>query len=130
VIGPGRLAVLLVALSLASCSGGTRRYEISGSVTFKGNPVAAGTVLFEPDTAKGNKGPGSLGEIVDGAYRIVAKNGVVGGHYLVRITGFDGKGDERGESQRGRQLFPEEVQKVELPPADSTHNILVSGGAK
>jgi hypothetical protein len=127
-----RWAVLIVTLasSVGCGGGGARRYEVSGTVTFKGSPVPAGTVLFEPDTAKGNKGPGSSTDIVNGHYRVISSNGVVGGHYLVRITGFDGKGDDRGEAQRGRQLFPEHVQKIELPFADGTHNIVVNADAK
>lgn len=111
------LLLLTFASSAAiftGCSSGDRNLEVSGTVTFKGTPVPMGTILFEPDAAKGNKGRGVMAEIKDGAYRSRPGQGVVGGPHVVRIVGFDGKGDARGESMRGSPLFSEQVRHVDL----------------
>lgn len=121
----GALALVL-GITAGCTDDGVRRYELSGTVTYAGGkPVPTGTLSFEPDTSKGCRGPGSFVDIENGRYRIAASKGVVGGPYIIRILGYDGKGDERGESLKGRTLFPEQVQTVDLPHADGAHNIVV-----
>lgn len=122
-----RAVLLLVLLAAGGCgSEGPRRYELSGTVTYRGTPLPVGTLLFEPDTGRGNRGPGTLVEVREGRYRTMPGQGVVGGPYLVRITGFDGKGDDRGESQQGRPLFPEQVQVLDLPHRNASQDLAVS----
>jgi hypothetical protein len=122
----GRLLAALV-LAAAGCSpGGPGRYQLSGTVTYNDQAIPQGTLLFEPDTERGNSGPGVLVEFKDGHYRTQRGKGVVGGPHRVRITGFDGKGDDRGESMRGRPLFREQVQVIDLPRADAVHDFVIA----
>ena len=56
-------------LLLGACSGqGTDRFDVSGTVTFNGQPVPAGQVVFSPDLSKGNDGPQGYAEIHGGRY--------------------------------------------------------------
>ena len=114
--------VALAAAALAGCAdGGPKRYSVSGAVTLGGRPVPAGEVVFEPDSAKGNSGPGSVVRIRDGRYQTEPGLGVVGGAYIVRITPMSGS--PVGDSQDGKPLLPTpRVESVEFPPADSTRD--------
>jgi hypothetical protein len=128
-INPGLLQVVSrtltvsVALLILGCGGneGPPRYEVSGSVTYDGQPVPAGEVTFEPDASQGNQGPGSIAQIKDGQYRTERNSGVVGGPYIVRIVGFDGR--PAGESLIGTPLFDEPHETtVEFPKQNTTHD--------
>ena len=66
------------------------RYKVSGTVTYKGQPVVAGQVIFEPDPEKGNTGPQGYARIKDGEFQTVPKRGSVGGPVIVRIVPCDG----------------------------------------
>jgi hypothetical protein len=118
---------LCLAALIAMCAGcggstdGPKRYPVSGTVTFNGQPVPKGFITLEPDSDKGNSGPGGGGEIVGGKYDTKTERGIVGGAYKVRITGTDGKpvtvsGEELPE---GQPLFAPYETTVDFP-ADAT----------
>ena len=70
---PGvRLAAsLAVALGLIGCgsSNGLSLGRVSGTITYKGEPIKRGTVIFMPDESKGLVGPAAMGTIgSDGSY--------------------------------------------------------------
>lgn len=119
-----------VAVSTFGCGGasGPARYKLSGTVTYDGKPVPAGEVAFEPDSSKGNSGPGSLTLIKDGKYQTEPDKGVVGGPYIVRIAGFDGV--PVGDSTEGTGLFPRYETKVDLPKQDGTQDFTVPAAKK
>ncbi len=116
-------ALLIPLLCLTGCGGGTG-YQVSGKVTYKGQPVPKGYITFAPDGSKGNKGPGGLAMIVNGDYRTEAGKGVVGGAYQIRIIGMDGKPtQESGEELLdGKPLFPPYETAMELPMQNHQHN--------
>lgn len=63
-----------LALSLAGCgAGGPKTYTVTGIVSFDGQPVEDGEILFIP--AEKHFGP-DAGKIVNGAFRFAAKAGV------------------------------------------------------
>lgn len=96
-------------------------YHVSGSVTFNGKPVPAGSVLFEPDTTKGNTGPAGFAKIKDGKYDTRdGGRGTIGGPHIVRITGLDGIPAE--ELPEGTPLFPEYTKAIDLPKQNSTQD--------
>jgi hypothetical protein len=80
--------------------------RVSGVVTYKGQPVELGEVLFVPDASKGNKGVPSMGSIQkDGRYVMSTQDpgdGVIAGFHKVGV----------------RALDPEPVSKVDVPEAD------------
>lgn len=82
------------ALACAGCSE-TKGNKVTGKVTFKGQPVAAGKIYFT-DAAKSAEGAGMPGyaDIKDGAYDTSRRGsqGVKGGAMVVRIEGFDASG--------------------------------------
>ena len=119
-----------VLLVLAGCGGtdSSQRYRLSGSVTFGGQPVPAGTIIFEPDASLGNAGPGILVEFTDGRYRTPRGKGTVGGPHLVRIVGHDGKAIS--EMPLGRCLFQEYQFQIDLPRHDATHDFDVPANDK
>lgn len=74
--------VLISLIALGCNSGDAGRASVSGKVTFDGQPVATGQIVFEP------AGSGRLGiaQIADGAYSMPPEQGPTPGKYMVRIT--------------------------------------------
>src|SRR5262249_9986965 len=63
------LAVILIGVAACGPGNGLNLAPVSGKVTYKGQPVKNGTVMFEPDESKGNSGPQAIGTIKsDGTY--------------------------------------------------------------
>ncbi len=118
------LSAALLPLLLAGCGGGPVNYQVSGTVTYDGKPVPVGEVVFEPDTSKGNNGPGSVADIKDGKYTTTSGKGVVGGAYIIRVTGFDGV-MTNPEASYGAVLFPQYEERVDLPEGTTEKNIVV-----
>ena len=117
------LAILLVmATVLVGCSrSGVDRVEVSGTVTYKGEPVVAGQVLFEPDPEKANTGPQGYARIKDGKYRTLNDLGSVGGHVLVRINVCDGNASPA--LPFGNSIFmPPYETRIELPNQSSVQD--------
>lgn len=109
----------LCAVLLAGCGSATdgpQRYRLSGKVTFNGQPVPAGQIIFEPDTSAGNSGPQGYAEIVDGAYRTDDK-GPVGGPQRIRISGYEGVSSD--ENHPATTLFSDYQTTADLPKANS-----------
>jgi hypothetical protein len=102
-------STLGLAAALAGCgpSNGLTMGRVSGVVTYKGEPVEFGEVLFLPDSEKGNSGVPSMGSIgKDGRYTMStqeAGDGVIAGYHKVGI----------------RVLDPEPIAKAQTPAQDS-----------
>jgi len=91
---PASLALALASLPLAGCSGnGLNLAKVSGTVTYKGQPVKNGTVFFMPDEAKGTKGMPAMAAIAEnGSYVLSTEttgDGVIVGSHRVGITGLE-----------------------------------------
>ncbi|MEX2168310.1 MAG: hypothetical protein WD851_03295 [Pirellulales bacterium] len=129
---PTRRALLgLAAISLLATGCGPQgvdRYDLTGTVTFRGQPVPKGYLIFQPDTAKGNRGPGSNAGLFDGRYETMARQGHIGGPHIVSIVGTDGIPFDQGGgvmNPMGKPLFPEYEVEVELPKESSEYNFEV-----
>jgi len=61
------------------------RAIVHGMVRFNGKPLSSGTIRFIPTA--GTTPPGAA-DIVDGAYRVVARGGVPVGTHKIEITAF------------------------------------------
>lgn len=119
----------LVGLLVAGCgAGGPQRTDLSGNVTYQGEPVAAGKIYFTPDAARGNSGPGSFAEIREGRYATTPGHGIVGGAYRVRIVGYDTPPAGEGEAGGGEPLFAPRQIEVDLPKEGGTFDLVVSPG--
>jgi hypothetical protein len=117
----GRRVTLALGLAAAAgCGGGAGRYDVSGKVTFGGKPVPAGTVVFEPDAAKGNDGPQGFAPITGGTYDTArGGRGTVGGPHRVTVLGCDGVRVTE-TSPQGKPLFDPYVTAADLPRATTT----------
>ncbi len=126
-------AVTLSAAALVSagCGGGggsdVERFRVSGTVTFKGEPIPAGTVTFEPNVTKGNKGPFGYATITNGKFDTSSVKGTVGGPHFVRIEGTDGK--VTPDKPQGSRLFNAHRVEVDLPKSNSEQKFEVPASA-
>ena len=83
------LTLLLPLLFLLSGCGGSKtggRLPISGTVTFKGQSLAQGSIEFMPEQG-GVSQAGAM--IADGKFSIPADKGLVPGNYTVRISSLE-----------------------------------------
>jgi hypothetical protein len=96
--------VLVLLIILAGCSSKPKMAQLSGKVTFRGQPVPAGFISFTPDIGHGEI---RVLQIKDGMYDSTHQTppGMPPGHYNLRISGFDGVRIP-GYGQ-GKQIFNE-----------------------
>jgi len=82
------LGCLPILVFVAGCgSGAGDRQPVTGSITFKGAPLARGTIEFSPFEQEGVTLEGA--EIHDGKYALPAKTGLAPGKYRVSISSAD-----------------------------------------
>jgi hypothetical protein len=109
------MVVLLLAATIG-CGGGITGYELSGKVTYGGQPLPSGSIQFEPDGSLGAGGLCAMSPINDGVYAITT-GGVSGGKYLVRINP---PPVESGTDMSTVIQFPAYETRVDLPQANTT----------
>jgi hypothetical protein len=119
--------VALTVLTVVGCGeAGPQRFNVSGTVTYNGQPVPAGVVWFDPDFSKQNDGPQGYAFIKDGKFDTAeTESGPGGGPHIARVEGFDGKPGE--ELPMGRAIFLDFSQPVDLPREDTTLEFNVPG---
>ncbi len=105
-----------------SGSDGPQRYNLTGTVTYAGQPIAAGMIVFEPDDAAGNQGPGTVVEFIDGHYRTPRGRGTIGGAHVVRIIGYTGQPEGGDDSTGVQPLFSEYKTEVDVPKRNASHD--------
>lgn len=111
-------ACLLAALGCSS----DQRFHLEGDITYQGQPIPAGEIIFTPDTSKGNRGPGNLARIKDGHYETAPGKGHVGGPYVLTINAFDGHSDPKNMLPDGQSLFSNRQLTVDLPKKSGEMN--------
>lgn len=114
----------LVAMTIIAVGCGSKKpHQVSGKVVFKGEPLPAGVIWFDPDPK--NDAPQGYAIIKNGEYSTAKDGGrgINGGAYIVRIEGFDGQ--PGNELPLGKPLFKDFQQPIELPKADSIQNFEV-----
>lgn len=70
---------------------------VTGHVTYDGQPLKQGQVVFEPRGA----GRMAIGQVVDGRYSIAAQRGPLPGEYVVRITSTRATGEKASAGPTG-----------------------------
>ena len=82
-----RIAWALMLILSAGCgSSGPKTVTVEGTVTYQGKPIEKGDISFHPDAT--SNGFPSSGMIVQGAYRLTGKSGLLPGSYNVRINAY------------------------------------------
>jgi hypothetical protein len=124
-IGPPLRALVLAAVAgtlLSGCARGPRLFPVSGTVKHNGNTLPAGVIYFNPDVTRGNDGPQGYAIIKEGHYDTAGPGGkgVLGGPYVVRIEGFDGK--PGNELPLGKPIFTDYQVAVDLPQTAATQD--------
>lgn len=101
---------------------GPPRYDITGTVSYEGKPVPAGTITFIPvGESAAERGPGFC-QFTNGRYASRSGRSPGSGPYRFVIDGFDGApsrtvdGDESLERPLGKPIFDTQVVEIELPP--------------
>jgi hypothetical protein len=127
-VGTALVLAFGVLFAVGCGDSGPRRYDLSGTVTFDGKPIPAGSIVFQPDTTAGNSGPQGTAEIRDGKYDTAqGGKGVVGGPHVVRVRGLDRAATS--EDDPVQELFPEYELKQDLPKESGTVDIQVPAEA-
>ncbi len=113
------LCVLLIGAfsgTLAGCGGkepiykGDKRYAISGTVTFNGEPVHGAMISFVPQDDKLNP---SGGPVENGKFSVSEEKGPNKGNYLVAITWMKPTGEKKHDSDTGEMI---DVVAEAMPP--------------
>jgi hypothetical protein len=95
------------SVALVGCEGGgIERVDVSGTVTYQGNPVEKGLITFEPQ----EKGPVAGTSIKDGKYEAKGRGGVPPGKYYVKISS-----SVNDEGTYDEAMGPEPPRKEILP---------------
>jgi len=86
---------LFAVMLISGCGGGLERQDVQGSVTFDGNPVPFGEILFQP-----TEGPAGSAVIRDGEYDTAAEDGlgVLAGPHKLLISAYEFEPVELGDS--------------------------------
>ncbi len=96
------LSFLLLAQSGCGQSSGPERIDISGKVTYQGQPIADGEISFDPEP--GSPGPPTSGTIKNGEYKLGSGWGIVPGTYRVKIRAYRAPKDDSNIIQPGIEL--------------------------
>jgi hypothetical protein len=115
----GKMMVVFLLVSSLSFISGCKKdglLRVYGSVTWKGQPVPAGVIHFNPDTSKGNTGPSGYVLITDGHFDTSSKSakGCKAGPYVIVISGADGL-KKSFEHPYGNPLFKAHRLEFEIP---------------
>jgi hypothetical protein len=125
-----KLLILVSALAVfLGCSSKPQPSQLSGKVTFKGQPVPAGYISFTPDVTKGGLGPTQVMQIKEGVYDSSKEGepGINPGVYLLEIAGFDGK--RIPMYGQGKQIFTPVKDTHTVPQGTSTKDIVIPDSA-
>lgn len=117
------LPVVLVAGCADSVDRGPQRHAVTGTITFRGQPLDQGAIQFAPAGPAGKHGGGAI--IDDGSYAIPVEKGLPAGTYKVMIFSADEgdpvPGEAPGESPVSAERIPPEFnvrsdKTVEITP--------------
>lgn len=114
---------MLLSAGLGCGQSDPERFHLSGTVTHQGQPVAFGSIVFQPDQSQGNSGSYATASIKDGKFDTRSGKGIVGGPHLVMIEAFDGKDINDDYSPYGKSLGESYQRPFDLPREDSTLTI-------
>jgi hypothetical protein len=117
----GECIIIFFLFVVIGCNpGGVKRYQVSGTVTFDGQPVAEGEIRFSPDSTKGNTGPQGYAAIENGKFKTLKETGVIVGPMYATVTAVDPiKGEEKNDGSSSRKIIFENWNYAFEMPAQS-----------
>jgi hypothetical protein len=120
------VCVALVVGTFGGCAKEAKMAQLSGKVTFKGKPVPAGWISFQPGIGGGAV---KVVQIKDGGYDSAQEKdpGVPPGPMTVRIAGFDGV--HINWFPQGKQIFNAWDTQFTVPDGISTRDFAVPESA-
>ncbi len=129
------LGLIAAVCALYGCGpgNGLTMGRVSGLVTYNGQPVEFGEVLFLPDSSKGNNGVPSSGSIgKDGTYVMSTQesgDGVIAGYHKVGIRALDATKVSKDETSTldpavatGKELMANRLSKRKAQAAAISKN--------
>lgn len=120
---PIAVCCLIASLTLVGCAPKEEqtRFRVQGTVTYDGQPVPYGEVLFTPDGSKNNSGAQGIADIKNGTFDTQGSRapGTAGGPMLVRVTAL---------SDPSGKLLIEYDTTLELPKEDTKITIDIPKG--
>jgi hypothetical protein len=126
-----KVPIIFTVLAFVGCGqSGPQRYRLQGKITYGGQPVPAGTIVFEPDATKSNDGPQGIAPIEKGVFDTAFKGGrgTVGGPHRVTIMGCDGTNISE-VSPQGKNLFEPYFTTADFPRTASSVDFDVPSSA-
>jgi hypothetical protein len=122
---------ILFVCTLGCGQAGPKRVRVSGAVTYAGQPVELGRIIFEPDTSHGNRGPEGFAPIENGRFDTASPHskGPVPGATIVRIEGLR-LADSQDVASSGRAMFSTYEERVDVPQADLVKDFVVPTSSK
>lgn len=135
---PAAITLVIVLVAATGCgSRGPARYDISGTVTFRGEPVPAGSIMFIPTGTAAGEQPVGFCTFREGDFESKAGRSPGTGSYRAVITGCDGiayesrLGDIIEEHPLGKNIFVGHVVELDLPARHgSEFEIIVPDAAR
>jgi hypothetical protein len=127
------LTLMLLSCGLLAMEGCSKskvdRHNLSGQVTYRGEPIPVGLIVFEPDASKGNRGPQGYAQIFEGRYETEKfGKGAMTGALRVEISGFPPGDGSAGDPNM--PLFPPYKTHVEITDDTTTLDFDVPSPAK
>ncbi len=118
------LSVVLLAAGLAGCGGadGLPRVPVEGAVTFQGQPIEKGSILFIP--ADETSGPSTGAQIESGRYELEHERGPVIGTLRVEIRADRDFGYDITEPTETVKHIGEPFPENEIPAEYNDESIL------
>lgn len=111
------LSACVVLAVLAGCGGpdGPEMVDISGTVTYKGEPIKDGAIRFLPQ--EGTEARVTPVMIVDGQYSASGKTGLAVGSYKVEFHSYEtATAQASSDPAQEGEIIPAMIQKKELLP--------------
>jgi hypothetical protein len=123
------MLALVVVAALPGCGGGdpyaVKTVSAAGTVTYQGQPVKKGTILFQPEDEKGRPASGT---IEDGKFALTTYregDGAVAGKHAVAVVATEEQKAKDGDTSV-KYIIPESYASpqssgvtVEVPPGGS-----------
>jgi hypothetical protein len=114
------LVTITVAFVLNGCGGGLKTVNVTGTVTFDGEPLAEATIAFSPETS-GEGHPGYAITDVNGHYKLQTllgnpDAGTTPGKYLVTVSKMEKSATTTTSSDDPEYMRQIEMGRMGTPP--------------